>query len=65
MEKIQIIKCRGCGSAFAACLAPECYIEKVWLSDLKKALIKGNEIDLVLRKDFKLEECKCKAKELF
>jgi hypothetical protein len=56
--KTQIVKCR-CGSTIAACIEPDCYIDKDWLNDLKRYIKRGCAVEMVGLKKFNLEKCRC------
>ena len=61
---IQIIKYKCCGKIFAACCEPECYIDKDWLSNLKKYVLRGDKVELVESGSWKFEKCDCQNIEI-
>jgi len=66
MGKAQIIKCK-CGNAFAACMEPECYLDKTWANDLRKYVKNGCSVEIIDTSENKiiLKKCECnKPKQL-
>jgi DNA-binding sugar fermentation-stimulating protein len=59
-KKTQIIKCPKCNAVFAACLEPNCYIDKDWLKSLKKYIQEGFEVDYVQQGNLQFSKCTCK-----
>jgi len=58
----QVIKCRGCGITYAACVAPDCHTDKDWRRELRDAVKRGNTIQM---EDIEIVRhgafgCKCK-----
>jgi len=46
-DKTQIIKRKCCGTIFAACIEPDCYIDKGWLKDLKNYVNAGHKVEMI------------------
>jgi hypothetical protein len=57
-----VIICK-CGSAFAACITPECYTDKDWQKDLRKYVKEGCTVEMRHSGDFNFERCKCNEKQ--
>lgn len=57
--KIQIIKYKCCGKAFAACCEPDCYTDEDWTKELKKYVLRGDNVEMVEPGDWKFEKCEC------
>lgn len=62
MKKAQAIRCK-CGSVFAACTEPECYLDLEWYKEVRDSVTSGCTIEMVLAGDFEWEECKCTIKD--
>lgn len=64
--RAQVIKRKCCGVIFAACIEPECYTDREWLTNLKKYVQRGDTVDLVeMGKGLlTVEKCTCKTKEI-
>jgi len=59
----QVIICK-CGSVFAACIVPECYLDIDWQKDLRQYVKEGCDVKIMEAKKFSLEKCKCKEVSL-
>jgi sporulation-control protein spo0M len=59
---IQIVKYKCCNKIFAACVEPECYIDKQWLNNLKEYVNRGDIVQMVENIDLQFEKCYCKDK---
>lgn len=57
--KAQIVKHKCCKKVFAACCEPECYIDKDWLKNLKKYVLRGDLVEISETGDFKFGKCEC------
>lgn len=57
---IQVIKCKGCGSVFAACREPECWTDKDWQKDVRDYAKQGHIIGMAERGGWTLDGCTCK-----
>lgn len=58
MKKAQCIVCK-CGSTIAACLEPECYLEKDWMRDVRMYAKKGYAIEVRECGNIRMEKCTC------
>ena len=57
---IQVVKRKCCGSVFAACIEPECYIDEEWLKNLRDYVNRGDTVELVEPGTFQFSgKCKC------
>lgn len=56
---IQVIKYKCCGNIFAACVEPQCYIDKVWLRDLRRYVQKGHKVEMRESGDVLFNKCEC------
>jgi hypothetical protein len=63
-RRIQVIKCK-CGSAFAACIEPDCYSDKKWQKDMRKYVKKGCTVDLIDGSSSEplFQKCVCEKKK--
>ena len=59
MSKAQLVKCK-CGQIIAACLEPECYLDREWKKDLTNYVKRGYIIDLRETGDWQFGKCICK-----
>ncbi len=59
MRKIQVIKYKCCGIAFAACCEPECYTDRDWHKSLREYANKGHTIEMQESGELKLGRCQC------
>jgi len=55
----QIIVCK-CGATIAACIEPECYVDKDWQKDVRKYTKKGYLIKTINKNDVQFGRCTCK-----
>ena len=58
---IQTIKYKCCGQIFAACMEPECYIDKDWIKNMRDYAIIGHKIEMMESGTVKFGTCKCSA----
>lgn len=62
-DDAQIVICK-CGETVAACMAPFCYTDKDWLTDLKIYIKKGCTIKTIRpEEEMNWGKCSCKTKE--
>lgn len=58
MDGVQTVRCK-CGCVFAACIEPECYMDKQWMKDLRRYVKKGNTVKVVPKDEFEFGKCTC------
>ena len=58
-KKCQVLRKKCCNYIYAMCIEPECFIDRDWLKDVRKAVKDGDSIEMLDTSVARFGKCEC------